>query len=259
MPLEILRSYSGDLQSRQSILSAKERYNVQRWKDAFVSAESASAQCFHDDDVYWMVTTHPTSFTRQEILDIAEGTEPDLTKYRRMFVASMAWGRGTRARFPWFSKTRIGFRDRIAALLRDAEFDGCLQRCVDHLQKRDVKLAYQEWSEAKFPGIGSAFFTKTLYFLGRSLGDHWDYPLVLDSRVSEALAYLTGYRQLVALGTNYQPANDAVETYPRYVCKVHGWASSLASHGECLERLLFDLVDKKAKGQLESRCQRAYA
>jgi hypothetical protein len=264
VPLEILRSYSADLQTQQSVLSGREEYNAARWSDAFVTTPSRSAYCFHDRDVEWMVTTHPKHFTRQDIVDIAKGSESDLTKHRRIFIASMAWGRGTKAAFPWFTKSRTGFRDRLASLMGDRQFDVCLQRCADDLYVHDVKSAYQRLSDAKLSGIGSAFFTKTLYFLGRSFGDDWEYPLVLDSRVAMALACLFGYRELVCLSA-YQPANDAIETYPRYVQRLHDWAKSLNTEGECLERLLFDIVEKKnrngvsALGDLQSRCRAAYA
>ena len=159
------------------------------WHDAFVGSEEIAATQRVDDDVNWLLDEHPSSLTRREILDISH---PDpLTQSRRVLIASLMWGYGTTVR------RRPGRVDDVAAFLANPSLGDRLSRCRNALSQGDVRDAYATFVNVR--GIRSAFFTKFLYFFGRSLDADSEYPLILDTKVAVSLAWLTGYRELVAL------------------------------------------------------------
>lgn len=104
----------------------------------------------------------------------------------------MAWGRGKSSAYPWHMANGRGFRTDLAQMLQDDSFAQRLNNCRVDLENHRVQEAYTELCRPRISGLGSAFFTKFLYFLGRSLSDSWDYPIILDARVSETVACLTG-------------------------------------------------------------------
>ena len=83
-----------------------------------------------------------------------------------------------------------------------------------------------------------------------------EYPLILDTKVSMALAQLTGYRPLVR-PAGYRPRPDSA-AYKRYVSAMHAWASALEVLPEAIEYYLWDNPDK-SDPPLWSTCQAQYA
>ena len=90
-----------------------------------------------------------------------------------------------------------------------------------------------------YRGIGVPFFTKILYFIGRNVlqDSSQEYPLILDTKVSMALAQLTGYRLLVR-PEGYRPRPDS-SAYARFVATIHAWAAKLGVLPEVIEYYLW--------------------
>jgi hypothetical protein len=64
--------------------------------------------------------------------------------------------------------------------------------------------------------------------------------LILDTKVSWALAQMTGYR-LLSRPASYRPRPDS-EAYARYVKTMHAWAARLGVLPEVIEYYLWDEV-----------------
>jgi 8-oxoguanine DNA glycosylase-like protein len=167
--LGILEKLADGFPSEAAVLGIPERYSHTRWREAFVGSDEAAATQRGDPDVAWLLANCPSPLTRNQILAM-HNSDP-ATHYRRILIASLLmWGYGT---------TGLRYPQRLVAvgtLLSDPDLDQRLARCQDRLAHGDVGEAYR--TLADIPGIRSAFFTKFLYFLGRSLDPGSEYPLI---------------------------------------------------------------------------------
>ncbi|MGD0639043.1 MAG: hypothetical protein ABSA72_13495 [Nitrososphaerales archaeon] len=128
------------------------------------------------------------------------------------------------------------------------DLDAVLEKCEEDLTDGAISEAYKLFIQStgrgveqeKYQGIGSSFFTKILYFLARNGGQDSpaEYPLILDTKVSVALAQMTGYR-LLARPSSYRPRPDS-EAYARFVKTMHKWAAKLNVSPEVIEYYLWD-------------------
>lgn len=240
--LSILEALADGFPSERDVLGTQERYGHNRWREAFVGFDDLVATLRVDQDVAWLLDNCPSPLARDQILAI-NGPDP-ATQSRRILIASLMWGYGT---------TGLRYPQRLVAiggLLADPGLDDLLGRCRDRLTKGDIGPAYQLLTV--IPGIRSAFFTKFLYFLGRSLNLGSEYPLILDTLVSESLAWLTGYRELVAL-SSYWPTSDSA-SYGAYVTRMHGWARQLGTTADVIEFYLWH----PPRAEFRAACRTAY-
>ena len=242
VPLKILTDLADGFPTDDEVLRKPERYHGDLWRATFVGTDASPASHGRDDDVAWLLESYPSALSRDQILGI-DHPDPG-TRSRRILIASLMWGYGTGG---------LRFRGMvdIAALLADGSLNERLIRCHDGLGQGDVRSAYSALTEIR--GIGSAFFTKFLYFLGRSLDADPEYPLILDTRVAESLAWLTGYRELVA-AESYRPMNDP-ESYAAYVATMHRWARHLRTTADAIEFYLWH----PPKTSFQSACRRHHA
>lgn len=223
--LKALKSFPSEV----DVLGVQEKYDHERWRVAFVGLGATQHQ---NHDVAFLLETYPELLSRDEILEI-EGSDP-ADQNRRILIASLMWGYGT---------TGLRYPQRlvdVGTLLEDPGLDERLGRCRDCLSKHEVAGAYKELTGLS--GIGSAFFTKFLYFLGRSLDPTSEYPLILDTMVAESLAWLTGFRELVVMADGYRPGSDP-DSYAAYVTTMHGWARSLGTSADVIEFYLWHPPD----------------
>ncbi len=122
--------------------------------------------------------------------------------------------------------------------------DALLAKCETNLARGLIAEAYKLFTtpgregvaRENHRGIGFSFFTKILYFIAKNALQEslTDYPLILDTKVSMALAQMTGYRLLVRPAT-YRPRPDA-EAYVQFVKLMHAsnsplWTTCRAQHG----------------------------
>jgi hypothetical protein len=159
-------------------------------------------------------------------------TDPNRTVLRRRIaVAALMWGYGV-------SGLRWG-NELVAAhsTMLGQQLDQVLAGCEADLLNNNVEAAYRRFvtvgrgrqQDPLYERVGSPFFSKILYFLGKNLA-MGKYPLILDTKVSIALAQLTGFRLLVR-PSGHRPLPDS-EAYGLYVDYVHAWAANLGVQPE---------------------------
>ena len=196
-----------------------------------------------DPEVRWVLDNLSRSITRDDIIGLG-GPNP-ATRRRRVVIASLMWGYG-------IAGSRWGSWVTDVSNFLSPGLDAALTTCEAHLSADRVAEAYKVFTcpdpggiEAEsHRGIGFPFITKILYFLARnSFSDvPAEYPLILDTAVSMALAQLTGYR-LLARPTGYRPRPDST-AYVHYVKAMHAWAFRLEVLPEVIEYYLWNEASK---------------
>ncbi|MBY8840392.1 hypothetical protein [Streptomyces sp. SP2-10] len=121
----------------------------------------------------------------------------DASSWTETLVASYVWGQGDNG----YGAYRLG------EILRDSSAEAVLGRAVAVLADDGAVAAYRELRGA-IRGLGPAFFTKFLYFIGGAVPDvPGPRPLVLDQRIARVVrAYATQVGQEAGLE---QPARLA--------------------------------------------------
>lgn len=163
--------------------------------------------------------------------DVAEG---DVSALRRLFIATMIWGRG---------KSNGRMMPGLAKALSDTRIDSAL---VDSCEAFSAAEAYRMWRSAGVSGLGEAFFTKWLWAVStRRNARHL--ALVLDARVWRTLNQPIsdgglGWSSLAAADSRYRHVR-----YQAYVDACCSWADALSCDAEDVEWALFE-----AKGDLRN-------
>jgi hypothetical protein len=231
--LRILKALELEFPASDVVLNEPVPINVEQWRRV---RERAA-----DPEVAHVLDSFPETITRNDIIGLRH--KDSGIQRRQVAIASLMWGYGiTGARWTerWVSA--------ISGLLRRSDLDAVLACCERHLAAGEVAEAYKLFTdtgedggieEGKYHGIGSSFFTKILYFLARNTqqDSSAQYPLILDTKVSMALSWMTGYR-LLARPSGYRPRPDS-ESYARYVKTMHEWAARLHVLPEVIEYYLW--------------------
>jgi hypothetical protein len=231
-------SEAGGFEAAERLVYNGEKYKSPWWRDAFVGTADAPVS-EPDKDVESILNQHPSELSRPDIFAIGRATPP---RDRRLLIASLMWGYGTTG-LHYHRKMQT----TVTNLLHGRDLDDRLDQCARFLAGHDVSGAYESMMD--IPGIKSAYFTKYLYFKGRSGDERWHYPLILDSKVSRSLAALTGYRRLASLSegdssAGYAPRDDP-ESYCRYVDTMHRWAEHLDTTADVLEFYLWEPTEPR--------------
>jgi hypothetical protein len=157
--------------------------------------------------------------------DLAIGTK---------FLAAMMWGYeapadSKRAGYgPWRVNEMFGGEDNMDRFLVRLSVGSYNQ----------IAQAYEALM-GKLPWCGPNFFTKHLYFLGRS-SDANPMPLIFDNRVAEGIAALL--RSVSpAMGALRVSPSTTVEAYLSYLRYVHHQAELTGASPEQIELYLFQL------------------
>jgi hypothetical protein len=219
----ILEQVSGEIPTDEATLSQLGRTDKKLWADIAERTTSTSVTA----DLRWALSYKEEGFTRQDILDIED---PDAaTGRRRRFIATLMWGYGTAdLRYP----ARVS---DLIQLFDGAQLDERLSDCVSALHGADLVRAYESLTGIR--NLKSAYFTKYLYFAGKAIAPTGQYPLILDTKVSNRLARLTGYSYYVI--TDQWPHDDA-KTYVNYVRLMHALAKDINVSADALEFYLFE-------------------
>lgn len=249
VPLDILTVLAPHFPSSGKVLGQGAQINVKRWRD--VAAQT------RDPEVTWALSNLSRPITRNDIIGVRHANP--VIRRRRVAIASLMWGYGvTGARWgSWAANISNFLSPGLDAVLAD---------CETYLTKGEIAEAYRQFTRSgprgteleDHHGIGFPFITKILYFLARNSPDDApiEYPLILDTEVSRALAQLTGYRLLVR-PADYRPRPDSM-AYAQYVRAMHAWASCLGVLPEVIEYYLWDEASKSGS-PLWPTCQAQHA
>lgn len=131
------------------------------------------------------LTLPGSSLTRQDVFDIADTTKDTWVP---LLVASYAWGQGANGYGP----------HRMAQVIDSAGGSALLERRLAQathiLATQGSQAAYRNMRGA-ITGLGPAFYTKFLYFVGHARPPHTGpAPLILDARVAAAVRTLATVR-----------------------------------------------------------------
>jgi hypothetical protein len=248
VPLDILTILAPHFPSSGQVLSQGAQINEQRWKE--VVAKTG------DPEATWVLNSLLRPITRNDIIGLRH--EDPTIRRRRVAIASLMWGYGV-------TGTRWGSWVTDISNFLGPSLDPALADCEAHLIAGRIAEAYRLFTrpgpggteQENHRGIGFPFITKILYFLARNSPDApAEYPLILDTEVSRALAQLTGYRLLVR-PADYRPRPDST-AYARYVKTMHAWASQLTVLPEVIEYYLWDEASKPGS-PLWPACQAQHA
>lgn len=234
VPLDILTELTQYFPTADEVLNQAGRIHSGQWQKVAVQAV--------DPEVTWALGAYPESITRNDIINLRH-EDPNVRR-RRVAITSLMWGYGiTGTRWPsWVTDISNFFSPPLDPILAD---------CEAYLTAGRTAEAYRLFTnpgrggvqQENHRGIGFPFITKVLYFLARSTPDGpAEYPLILDTEVSMALAQLTGYRLLVR-PADYRPRPDS-SAYVQYVKAVHAWACELKVLPEVIEYYLWDEASK---------------
>jgi hypothetical protein len=178
VPLTILQQLRPNFPNSAVVLNQRFRINSGHW--------SAVHALTGDPEVAWLLANMPNGISRQDVIGL---TDPNPTVLRRRIaVAALMWGYGVNG-LRWGNKLVAAHSTMLDPLLNQV-----LAGCEADLLNNNVKAAYRHFVKAGrdhqedplYAEVGSAFFSKILYFLGKNLGME-KYPLILDTKVSIAL------------------------------------------------------------------------
>jgi hypothetical protein len=237
--LDILTALQPDFPPCHVVLDTPPgKINVEKWRRV--------EQRTGDPQVTYLLGALPDPPSRNDIIGLRDASP--VIRRRRVAVAALMWGYGI------FGARRNEWVSNISAFLASPDLDAVLESCHEKLAAGSVAAAYELFTTPergsiraeKYRGLGSAYFTKILYFLARNAppGNAAQYPLILDGKVSWALAQLTSYRQLVR-PASYRPCPDC-EAYAWYVTTMHAWAARLNVLPEVIEYYLWREAGKRS-------------
>jgi len=157
-----------------------------------------------------------------------DAAKDDVSALRRLFVATMIWGRG---------KSNGRMMPGFAKALSDTRIDSAL---VDSCEAFSAAEAYRMWRSAGVNGLGEAFFTKWLWAVSTRRNAQY-LALVLDARVWRTLNQPIsdgglGWSSLVAADSRYRHLR-----YQAYVDACCSWADALSCDAEDVEWALFEV------------------
>lgn len=228
--LSILTALSPSFPARGTVLNQRGRINVPQWRRV--------EEQTRDPQVTWALEALPNTVTRSDIIGL--GHEDPNIRRRRVAIASLMWGYGIRG-------ARWGRWAGDISNFLSPRLDVVLAECEANLTAGAIAEAYKLFTcpapggteREAHHGIGSSFFTKILYFLARNTlqDSSAHYPLILDTKVSRALAQMAGYRLLVR-PEGYRPRPDS-GAYAHYVKTMHAWADKLNVLPEVIEYYLW--------------------
>lgn len=231
VPFRILAALAPGFPAPEVVLNQPIRVNVAQWR--LVEERTGDAQ------IGWALSALPNPVTRSSIIGL-HSTDPAIRR-RRVTIASLMWGYGV-------SGARWGTQwvSDVSSFLAPG-LDAVLAECEAKVTGGAIAEAYRLFTSPgrggiereAHCGIGPSFFTKVLYFLAKNALQNGsaDYPLILDTKVSMALAQMTGYRLLVR-PASYRPRPDA-GAYVQFVRAMHAWAGKLNVLPEVIEYYLW--------------------
>jgi len=184
------------------------------------------------DDMHFISANYQNGISRQEIINYIRQEDSTLL---RGFLLTMVWGHGFseygRAdnRGPWKVSQMLSNIDNAIEILENAK---------NHLLHDNIQSAHSSFDNMQRCRVN--FFSKYLYFLGRSLSMA-RYPLIFDARVAKTIGQLTSTNPNLFSILDIQPKQDPI-SYINYVTEIHDIASELNVESEKIEYYLFNGV-----------------
>lgn len=181
------------------------------------------------NDLILISENYQNGISRQDIISYLKQENSSLLTG---FLLTMIWGHGFseqgRAdnRGPWKVSQMLSNIDNAILILENAKH---------HLGLDDLPSAHSSFDNMKRCRVN--YFSKFLYFLGRSMG-MTRYPLIFDSRVAKTIGQLTSTNPILFSILDIQPKQDPV-AYNNYVTEIHNIANGLNLESEKIEFFLF--------------------
>lgn len=181
-------------------------------------------------DMTFISENYHNGISRQDIINYFNQEESTLI---RGFLLTMVWGHGFsehgRAdnRGPWKVSQMLSNFDNTTEILENAK---------KHLLLNNIQSAHSSFDNMQRRRVN--FFSKYLYFLGRSLNMK-RYPLIFDARVARTIGQLTSTNPSLFSVIDIQPKQDPI-SYNNYVTEIHNIANELNVDSEKIEYFLFN-------------------
>ena len=202
-------------------------------------------QCIYFDHNHWINFKYNNPVITTEVSYISKNyqngiSRKDIISYlskenssiRIGFLLTMIWGHGYSEhgkadnRGPW----------KVSKMLHNIEDSNLiLEGAKYHLKQNDLESAYTCFDNMDRCRVN--FFSKFLYFLGRSLNMNY-YPLIFDTRVAKTMGRLTLDSDLFSI-LEIQPKQSSA-AYCSYIKKIHSIADTLELEAENIEYFLFN-------------------
>ncbi len=194
-------------------------YNLDNWRNFNYNNEIIT------NDIVFICENYNNGISRQEIISYFNQENSTLLKG---FLLTMIWGHGrVDNRGPWKVSKMLSNFDNAILILENAKI---------HLQHNNLCFAHTSFDNMQRCRV--SFFSKYLYFLGRSL-DMTRYPLIFDARVAKTIGQLTSTNPNLFSIIDIQPKQDSI-SYDRYVTEIHNIADDLNVESEKIEYFLFN-------------------
>jgi hypothetical protein len=188
-------------------------------------------------------------------------------KYYLGFITAMLWGgiNGTRPK-----KTNNQETIDLYVLLKEDQkkIEKIIQQVKKYIQKNELENCFNYLSnDGKINGIGHAYFTKLIYFLGHGDNKVKIKPLILDKWTSNAyLALLIDSLQIDKIKLYYTGnideknksvslRNNKSKIYKSFVEDMNKWANFLNVPASKLEEFVFGISLKENKSNNNPRIQ----
>jgi hypothetical protein len=182
------------------------------------------------NDMTFISDNYQNGISRHDIINYFNQENSTLI---RGFLLTMVWGHGFsehgRAdnRGPWKVSQMLSNFDNTLVILKNAK---------NHLILNNIQSAHSSFDNMQRCRVN--FFSKYLYFLGRSLNMK-RYPLIFDARVAKTIGQLTSTNYNLFSIIDIQPKQDPI-SYNNYVTEIHNIASDLNVDGDKIEYFLFN-------------------
>jgi hypothetical protein len=205
-------------------LSQRLNFNPTHWRNFNYNNPNIT------NDIKFICDSYQNGISREDIISFLGQENSSLL---RGFLLTMVWGHGFsehgRAdnRGPWKVSQMLNNLDNTLIILENAK---------SHLILDNITLAHSSFESMQRCRVN--FFSKFLYFLGRSL--HMErYPLIFDARVAKTIGKLTSKNPSLFSILNIQPKQDPFSYY-NYVTEIHNIANDLNVESENIEYFLFN-------------------
>jgi len=176
-------------------------------------------------------------------------------------IATMVWGGISVGR---------GHLDRLLSVSED-EIVWKMDGLRSHIQNGHLEAAFcaaLPSHESHLPGVGTSFFTKTLFFLGRD-SSHRPRPLIFDKWTTTGFAALLGQvkgrEHIQERFRIYSENNDllaeprghegSVRVYMEFVVLMNQWAGNLGAEPDRLEQFVFGVDRRRDRSPSNPRCE----
>jgi hypothetical protein len=199
-------------------------YNAKHWLDFQYHNPSVL------NHVKYISENYHKSISRNDIISYFRKDDSILI---RGFVLTMIWGHGSSE----YSKADNRGPWKVSEMLKDINnVEQILDNAKKFLLLGDLESAHLSFKKMQRCRVN--FFSKFLYFLGRSLNIE-EYPLIFDARVATTINRLVSTDDNLTSILDVLPKQDA-NSYKLYVKKIHVYARTHRVESEKIEFFLFN-------------------